>query len=101
MLCTFRNHSCTEYRQALSAMAKSWIKIAQGERERHSKQQAMLNRLQVPSVVTFFQGSPCCIRFHGSLHVKAAKLVAMVLALRHYFSGFLAAYNNRGALSIR
>jgi len=29
-----------EYRQALSAMAKAWMKIAQGERERQAKQQA-------------------------------------------------------------
>jgi len=49
----------------------------------------------------FSEGAACCIRFHVSHHVKAAKLVAMVPALRHYFSGFLAAYNNRGALSFR
>jgi hypothetical protein len=29
-----------EYRQALSAMAKAWMRIAQGERERQAKQQA-------------------------------------------------------------
>jgi hypothetical protein len=45
-----------EYRQALSAMAKAWMKIAQGERERQSKQQAMLNRLQMPSVATHEPG---------------------------------------------
>jgi hypothetical protein len=33
-------------------MAKAWMKIAEGERERQSKQQAMLNRLLVPSVAT-------------------------------------------------
>jgi hypothetical protein len=38
-----------EYRQALSAMAKAWMRIAQGERERQSKQQATHIRLQVPS----------------------------------------------------
>jgi hypothetical protein len=41
-----------EYRQALSAMAKAWMKIAQGERERQAKQQATHNRLQVPSGAT-------------------------------------------------
>jgi hypothetical protein len=41
-----------EYRQALSAMAKAWMKIADEERDRQSKQQAMLNRLLVPSVAT-------------------------------------------------
>jgi hypothetical protein len=41
-----------EYRQALSAMAKAWMRIAQGERERQAKQQAMHNRLQLPSGAT-------------------------------------------------
>jgi len=41
-----------EYRQALSAMAKAWMKIAQGERERQAKQQATYNRLLVPSGTT-------------------------------------------------
>jgi hypothetical protein len=36
----------------------------------------------------FSEGPTCCIRLHVSHHVKAAKLVAMVPALRHYFSGF-------------
>jgi hypothetical protein len=39
-----------EYRQALSAMAKARMRIAQGEREHQAKQQATHNCLQVPSV---------------------------------------------------
>jgi hypothetical protein len=41
-----------EYRQALSAMAKAWMKIAQVERERQAKRKATHNRLQVPSGAT-------------------------------------------------
>ena len=37
-----------EYRQALSAMAKAWMRIAQGEREHQAKQQATLNCLHGP-----------------------------------------------------
>jgi hypothetical protein len=36
-----------EYRQALLAMAKAWMKIAQGEQEFQSNQLAMLDRFQV------------------------------------------------------
>jgi hypothetical protein len=38
-----------EYRKALLAMAKAWMKIAQVEREHRSNQQATQDRLQVPS----------------------------------------------------
>ena len=38
-----------EYRQALLAMAKAWMKIAEGEQERQSNQQAAQECLQVPS----------------------------------------------------
>jgi len=41
-----------EYRQALSAMARAWLKIARGEQERQSNQQATLDFLQVPSKST-------------------------------------------------
>ena len=36
-----------EYRQALLAMAKAWMKIAQGEQEFQSNQQAMPDCFQV------------------------------------------------------
>ena len=41
-----------EYRQALSAMAKAWMKIAQGEQELQSNQQAMPDCFQVSSKST-------------------------------------------------
>jgi hypothetical protein len=41
-----------EYRQALLAMAKAWMKIAQGEREFQSNQQATPDCLQVSSKST-------------------------------------------------
>jgi hypothetical protein len=41
-----------EYREALLAMARAWMKIAHGEQERQLMQQATYNRLQVPSVTT-------------------------------------------------
>jgi hypothetical protein len=41
-----------EYRQALLAMAKAWMKIAQGERESRSDQQATPDCLQVSSKST-------------------------------------------------
>jgi hypothetical protein len=41
-----------EYRQALLAMAKAWMKIAQGEQEFQSNQQATPDCLQVSSKST-------------------------------------------------
>jgi hypothetical protein len=41
-----------EYRQALSAMAKAWLKIAQSEQELQSNQQATPDCLQVSSKST-------------------------------------------------
>jgi hypothetical protein len=38
-----------EYRQALSAMAKAWLKIAQSEQELQTNQQATLEFLHVSS----------------------------------------------------
>jgi hypothetical protein len=59
--CKRRVHEChtlsettivPEYRQALSAMAKAWMKIAQGEQERQSNQLATQDCFQVPSQST-------------------------------------------------
>jgi hypothetical protein len=41
-----------EFRRALSAMAKAWLKIAQSEQELRSNQQAALEFLQVSSKST-------------------------------------------------
>jgi hypothetical protein len=41
-----------EYREALLAMAKAWMKIAQGEQELQSNQQAMPDCFQVSSKST-------------------------------------------------
>jgi hypothetical protein len=43
-----------EYRQALSAMAKAWTRIAQGEREGQAKQQA------TPALETMMSKSNAC-----------------------------------------
>ena len=59
--CKRRVHEChtlsettivPEYREVLLAMAKAWMKIAQGEQELQSNQQAMPDCFQVSSKST-------------------------------------------------